>query len=111
MKLSEEKINKYKEELLEDKKSTENNLEQLKKDLDLGDETDPDTETDETEEFSNYIGIKVNLENQLENIESALERIESGTYGVCKKCGKNISEDVLDANPASTLCRECKKAM
>ncbi len=110
MALNKNQINEYKDKLLEEKVNIKEQLEEIKEDLDFGDDVDSfDEETDESEAFSNYIGIKRSLDNQLEDIESALDKIEKGGYGVCKKCGKEISEDVLDASPASTLCKECKK--
>jgi DnaK suppressor protein len=42
-------------------------------------------------------------------IKEALERIETGTYGICEVCGEEISEARLKARPVTTLCIECKK--
>jgi len=42
-------------------------------------------------------------------IKEALERIEDGTYGVCDRCGGDISEKRLMARPVTTCCIECKK--
>ncbi|MCX8012368.1 MAG: RNA polymerase-binding protein DksA [Desulfobacterota bacterium] len=42
-------------------------------------------------------------------IEKALERIENGTFGICEKCGEEISEERLKARPVTTLCIECKE--
>jgi len=42
-------------------------------------------------------------------IKDALERIESGTYGICEECGEEISEKRLQARPVTTLCIDCKK--
>lgn len=110
MKLSETQINEYKDKLLEEKKSIEEQLEEIKEDLDFGDDVDSfDEETDESEAFSNYVGIKRSLDNRLLDVEDAIKRIEGGKYGTCKKCGQDISTDVLEANPASDLCKECKK--
>lgn len=41
-------------------------------------------------------------------IKEALERIESGTFGICEKCGEDISIKRLKARPVTTLCIECK---
>jgi DnaK suppressor protein len=41
-------------------------------------------------------------------IKEALERIETGTYGICESCGEEISEERLEARPVTTLCIECK---
>lgn len=42
-------------------------------------------------------------------IKDALDRIESGTYGICEICEEDISEARLKARPVTTLCIECKK--
>jgi DnaK suppressor protein len=42
-------------------------------------------------------------------IEEALERIEDGSFGICEKCGDDISEQRLRARPVTTHCIECKK--
>ena len=42
-------------------------------------------------------------------INEALERIVTGTYGICDECGENISEARLKARPVTTLCIDCKK--
>lgn len=44
----------------------------------------------------------------LKKIESALIRIESGTYGICDDCGEDIGEARLKARPVTTQCIECK---
>lgn len=41
-------------------------------------------------------------------IREALDRIENGTYGICERCGKEISEKRLLARPVTTLCIDCK---
>lgn len=42
-------------------------------------------------------------------IKEALERIESGTFGICESCGEEISEKRLHARPITTLCFDCKR--
>ena len=45
----------------------------------------------------------------IEKIKEALDRIESGRFGVCEVCGKDIGNKRLMARPVTTLCIECKK--
>jgi DnaK suppressor protein len=51
--------------------------------------------------------LDVNAEHILQEIDEALKRIESGTYGTCAECGKPISEGRLEARPYAVLCIEC----
>jgi DnaK suppressor protein len=37
-----------------------------------------------------------------------LERVENGTFGICEKCGEDISDERLKARPVTTLCIDCK---
>jgi DnaK suppressor protein len=37
-------------------------------------------------------------------IDDALARIEAGTYGTCRVCGREIGEERLEARPWSDLC-------
>ncbi len=43
----------------------------------------------------------------VQQIDNALLSIKKGTYGVCEKCGKPISEARLEVLPYATLCIEC----
>ena len=48
-------------------------------------------------------------ENKLiKKIKKALDRIETGSFGVCEKCGEDISVKRLKARPVTTLCIACK---
>ena len=45
-----------------------------------------------------------NSEQVLGEINEALQRIEDGTYGTCKVCGKEIGVERLEAYPWALLC-------
>lgn len=44
---------------------------------------------------------------ELQRIQSALQRMESGDYGDCLACGEPINEKRLEFDPAATLCIHC----
>ncbi|MBX9788487.1 MAG: TraR/DksA family transcriptional regulator [Pirellulales bacterium] len=50
-------------------------------------------------------------EETLEAIESALERIEDGTYGLCEECNVKIPKARLNALPYATLCVRCAEQL
>ena len=54
------------------------------------------------------LALKENAEIQLMKIEDALAKIDSGSYGQCDICGKEIPEERLEAVPESTMCLECR---
>jgi DnaK suppressor protein len=48
-------------------------------------------------------------ENKLiKKIKQALERIDNDTFGICEKCGEDISIKRLKARPVTAQCIECK---
>lgn len=77
-------------------------------DLD-SDSADENETADEIEEFENNSAILKQLEIQLLAVESALGKIEAGTYGTCNVCGQEIPQERLEANPASLTCIEHTK--
>lgn len=44
----------------------------------------------------------------LEKINQALDRIDSGTYGICEECEGEIGIKRLEARPVATFCIDCK---
>lgn len=53
------------------------------------------------------LSLMANDEETLELIESALERIEEGTYGSCTECGARIPKTRLNAIPYTPYCIKC----
>ncbi|MEO1607964.1 MAG: TraR/DksA family transcriptional regulator [Pseudomonadota bacterium] len=48
---------------------------------------------------------------EMEAIHAAIARIKAGTYGVCTRCGNDISSARLDVIPHTNLCRTCAAAV
>lgn len=49
--------------------------------------------------------------NNLRLIREALERIENGTYGICRKCNSPIEPERLEFIPESSMYTKCIKAL
>ena len=49
-------------------------------------------------------------EKYLKQLDDALERIENGTYGICRVTGKLIPKERLMAVPTTTISVEAKNA-
>jgi RNA polymerase-binding transcription factor DksA len=47
------------------------------------------------------------IEARLSAVTAAVDRIESGEYGLCRACGSAIADARLDAVPATDVCRGC----
>ena len=62
---------------------------------------------------NNEVHIQLKLKQTdakiLQAIEEALERIQKGTYGVCRDCGEPIAEPRLNAIPWTRVCIVCKE--
>lgn len=47
-------------------------------------------------------------EKYLKQINEALDRVDNGTYGICRVTGKDISKERLEAVPTTTISYEAK---
>lgn len=47
--------------------------------------------------------------DEFSRINKALELIESGQYGICQECEKQIPERRLEVYPNATLCLGCQE--
>ncbi len=58
-------------------------------------------QADIREEYESELAQEQTLELRLREVNQALSRIEKAAYGLCRTCGKPISEERLRANPAA----------
>ena len=113
-------INYFKEELVKEKTRLDNELstiarhgtkegdtwEAVTTDIDDSVDADPNEVADKIEDYETNHAIVTDLNIRLKNVESALVKIETGTYGFCEISGHEIEEDRLKANPAARTCKE-----
>jgi RNA polymerase-binding transcription factor DksA len=57
------------------------------------------------------LSLLQNDEGTLDSIESALERIEDGVYGLCEECESPISKTRLNAIPYASMCIRCAQKL
>ena len=50
------------------------------------------------------LALAASLQDQLDEVEGALARLDDGTYGLCVKCGEPIPPARLEAMPAARTC-------
>ena len=62
----------------------------------------------ETSEQEKTLGMAERTAAEIQAIDEALERIESGTYGICEKCRKRIQPERLQALPSAARCTRCQ---
>ena len=56
------------------------------------------------------ISILQNSEAEIHDIDTALAKLDAGTYGACDTCGSQIGITRLKALPFARLCIDCKQA-
>ena len=49
-------------------------------------------------------------QDEILRIRAALKRIRDGEYGICVRCGDDISVERLDVLPDAPLCKNCAAA-
>jgi RNA polymerase-binding transcription factor len=98
------KLNAWKDEIIRESKTT---LDALQEDIgampDIADRAS--TETDRSLELR----ARDRQRKLISKIDSALRRIEDGTYGYCEETGEPISLKRLDARPVATLSLEAQE--
>src|SRR3989339_203024 len=114
-KLDKETLEKIKKELTERKNQILKDLEDVSvkngnghrvKFPDYGDKLDENAQ--EIDEYTTNLATDKVLEDTLRDIESALDRMEKGTYGICKYCHQEIGKKHLLARPVASACVPCK---
>lgn len=75
----------------------------------LEDHNNPDLEDHATEVEADEVlqGIGRAGQNEIRMINAALERIADGSYGICARCGDDISQERLEALPYTPVCKNC----
>lgn len=76
------------------------------RDTNADDEHDPEGSTIAFER-SQIAALTEQAKRYLEEVESALLRLEAGSYGRCEICGESIPRDRLRARPTASTCIRC----
>jgi DnaK suppressor protein len=58
-----------------------------------------------------HYSILGSMREIIRTIEAALERLESGDYGICGECGGEIDIARLRIIPYALCCRDCQEEM
>lgn len=108
-------LDKIKETLLRQQKKVEEDIKAIDEDDPvnqnggLAESSEPGTDSWMADVHSRALAAKQSLADLLNKTKHALERIKSGKYGKCEKCGKMIEAERLEAMPTATLCMTCSK--
>jgi DnaK suppressor protein len=111
---SSEKLDEVKERLLERKRRLWQEVkQQLRSNIGDGYQEMLAAARDEEDQATVSLMAETNLtllgpkRQELEAIEEALNRLESGEYGYCEMCGQLIEPRRLEIMPETPLCRNC----
>jgi len=106
-----------KQKLTEEKKRIESTLSKTetgKKEADREYETtfpevdrDEEANADEIDMYENNLAADEAMKVELEKIEKALAAMDTGTYGFCANCQKEIPLERLRAYPQADSCLDC----
>ncbi len=97
--LDQEFIQKMKERLMQERLEVRADIEELSQpEAPMDNPDEDDLANDAVEDILQGSSLAV-LRNLLDRIDSALERIKDGTYGICLETGKEIPKEVLENEP------------
>ena len=107
-KLIQDKLEEMSEELQEHEQNTRNEAEQVaSEDRSAYSLHMADRGTDAMEREKNLLFAQ-RADDYIEYLQEALNRVEDGTFGVCRVCTKDIGRARLEAVPSATQCIACK---
>jgi len=102
-------INHVKTKLLEQKEQIERRVNAISKDLNRSEPMSQDFSEQATEQENLDVlhALESEGKEELVLINTALNRLETGDYGLCTQCGDEINPARLDALPYVTTCINC----
>lgn len=113
MNMREEFILEMRERLLDLQRELIENvgLEREERDLLLQDQEPKDTAEGGQYAYMSRILADLGVADQrrVRQIRAALDAISNQRYGICRRCGREISEERLEAIPSTPFCIECAK--
>jgi len=104
-------LERFKKKLLEQRGQLQGNQ---KRALTGDIHVDPDDFPDEIDTASSEVNLQFTgrlrerEQGLLAKVDSALRKIEDGTFGECMSCGEDIGAARLRARPVAELCIDCK---
>lgn len=100
-------IGRRKEQLLQRLSELDERLHEIESELLSHDSKDWEDMATERENDEVLASMGDEGKTEIRMIQAALERIKSGEYGICGKCGEEIESARLDLLPATPFCARC----
>src|SRR5919198_370979 len=118
--LTTREIDELRESLLKEQQELRSQLAELEASSFSDPQSDLSGETAFDEEYADSgtatferekdLSLENNVRDLLEKIEKALSRMDEGTFGLCRRCGKPIEKARIKALPYASLCIKDKQA-
>lgn len=88
-----------------------NSKESIKYDLNISSDDLPDEVDLAASEINQSLTFELRNRERvmIAKIDTALRKIQDGTFGLCESCEENIEARRLEARPFSTLCVSCQE--
>ncbi len=108
-------IKRNKKKLKNEEEVLEDSIERIENEINLKDtdkyleDIDPAASQDGEQKRLENIESESILKRYLKNIRYSLKLIKTKKYGKCRKCGKDIGKERLEADPSIIYCIECEK--
>ncbi len=101
------RFERHHQQLLKTREQLTRRLRALERDARTPLNKDSEEQATELENRDVMIALGDEAHSELAEIERALERLRTGSYGTCVRCGEPIAEGRLDAYPAAARCVAC----
>ena len=112
--MDKKKLEHFRHKLLEERKNVQKMLDRAKNDNieneNLYSDSLVEMSSSTIEREKAYL-LASNEYDSLYWIDEALKKIESGEFGLCENCGKEISHLRLEIRPYALYCVDCKEEM
>lgn len=109
-----DRLNKELRETLESLQRVEQEILALSRDSDqeggvpANHMADQGTDVYEMERLNTF---RTELNDRVQMVREAQQRLADGTYGACQRCGRQISPERLEALPWAAYCIECQEVV
>lgn len=117
--MDKKKIKVLKERLIEEKKRLTDELHEIEDNNLKSSQSESSGENNYSDHFADSgtttfererdLSLERNIKDILDRVNSSLDRIKKGTFGVCTHCHQDIDPARLKALPYAELCYDCKK--
>lgn len=113
-----EKLDYYRRKLIKEKRHMEELCKHMKENDTFGlyemaselsyYDNHPSDVATELDDMEKAVAINKNEVSIIRKIDNALDNIENGTFGICKRCNKDINESRLEVVPYADYCVKCQ---